>query len=231
MAVHLGWCLVLRHNRLSSSDCVRPQPLRIELVGAYIVPDEAAKVYENKYVWVRPDGSIDHSYRKHHPVPGEPAMRGTEAPRIVDTAAGRATGAICYDYDFPELALEQARLGLDLTVVPSSDWRGIDPIHAQMASLRAIEGGFSLLRSTRLGLSAAYDPYGRARGWDSSFDSTERVLITAVPKTGIKTLYVVIGDVWVALCALFTALALALLFLKQRTPNALPPGVSAGARS
>ena len=120
----------------------------------------------------------------------------------VRTAVGVATGAICYDFDFPALALEQARLGLDLAVVPSSDWRGIDPVHTQMASLRAIEGGFSLLRSTRFGLSAAFDSTGRARAWESSFESKDRVMLATLPARGRPTLYRAIGDVFVVLCAL-----------------------------
>jgi apolipoprotein N-acyltransferase len=70
----------------------------------------------------------------------------------VDASFGRASGAICYDY--PKMALEHARLGVDVIALPSSDWRGIDPLHAQMAVLGAIAGGFSVVRSTRFGLSA-----------------------------------------------------------------------------
>jgi hypothetical protein len=32
----------------------------------------------------------------------------------------------------------------------ASDWHGVGPIHRQMAAVRAIEGEFSILRSTRL---------------------------------------------------------------------------------
>lgn len=192
---------------------------QIELVAAYIVPDDATRTYINKFVWVRPDGSVDHTYLKHHPVPGEPATAGTAPQQAVDTLAGRAAGSICYDFDFPALARAQAQLGIDLAVVPSSDWLGIDPIHAQMASVRAIEGGFSLLRSTRMGLTAAYDPYGRSRAWESSFDATDRIVITALPRHGIKTLYTAIGDVFVLVCAVFIGLSAALLtlpFLRSR---------------
>jgi apolipoprotein N-acyltransferase len=191
----------------------------IELVAAYIVAAPSARTFVNKYVWARPDGSIDHSYLKHEPVPGEPAVRGTSAPRAVQTAVGTATGALCYDYDFPAIGLEHARLGIDLAVVPSSDWRGIDPIHTQMASVRAIEGGFSLLRSTRFGLSAGFDPYGRARAWQSSFDSGERVLLAALPTRRVATLYSTIGDAFVGVCALLVALALWL-----RALSAIPSG-------
>jgi apolipoprotein N-acyltransferase len=189
---------------------------RIELVAAYLVPHEATRTYENKLVWVRPDGRIDHVYNKHHPVPGEPATPGTEAFRVVDSGVGRAAAALCYDYDFPSLARAQARLGMDLAVVPSSDWRGIDPIHTQMAAVRAIENGFSLLRVTRWGLTAAYDPYGRARAWESSFDSPQQVVLARVPRHGVSTLYTTIGEAFVVLCTAFTVLALAIPVLRPR---------------
>ena len=80
-------------------------------------------------MWIRPDGEIDHVYLKHEPVPGEPAVRGMEPMTVVETPLGRASGAICYDYDFPYLAARHARLNVDIMALPSSDWRGIDPIH------------------------------------------------------------------------------------------------------
>ena len=72
----------------------------------------------------------------------------------------------CYDYDFPAMGQSDA----DIVAVPASDWRGIDPVHAQMAALRAIESGHSMLRATRWGLSLAVDPYGRTRAWHSAFE-------------------------------------------------------------
>ncbi len=183
---------------------------RIELVAAWVVPDDATGTYQNKLAWVRPDGGVAHVYHKHHPVPGEPASPGTEPLWVLQTGAGRSAAAICYDYDFPALPRAQARLGLDLAVVPSSDWRGIDPIHTQMASVRAIENGFSLLRPTRWGLSAAYDPYGRTRAWQSSFDEPAQVLVAAVPRHGVPTLYTAIGDTFALLCAAASALVVLL---------------------
>lgn len=131
---------------------------RVELVMSYIVPIEVDPLkYNNKYVWIAEDGKIRHDYLKHKPVPGESAARGVKPQVLAQTSFGSAAGAICYDYDFPYLGLENARLNPGLVVVPSSYWKGIDPIHAQMASVRAIEGGYSLLRPTRFGLSVAYD--------------------------------------------------------------------------
>ncbi|MBN8218953.1 MAG: hypothetical protein J0L75_20105 [Spirochaetes bacterium] len=192
---------------------------RIHLVAAYIIPLSSNPVrYENKFAWFLPSGALDHRYLKHEPVPGEPAVRGTEAPRLASTPFGKSAGAICYDYDFPRLAREHARLGAGIIALPSSDWRGIDPIHTQMASLRAIEGGFSILRSTRMGLSAGIDPYGRLRGWLSSFESPERVLMVSLPTARVETLYSRIGDLLVFLGAGYL-LALAFLAYRRARPR------------
>ncbi|MFT3711354.1 MAG: nitrilase-related carbon-nitrogen hydrolase [Archangium sp.] len=191
----------------------------IELVAAWVVPDDAALRYENKLAWVRPDGSIAQVYRKHHPVPGEPATPGTEPHWTLETAAGRASAAICYDFDFPALARAEAQLGVDLVVVPSSDWKGIDPLHTQMASVRAIENGFSLLRPTRWGLSAGFDAYGRVRGWQSSFDAAPGVLLIELPARGVATLYTAIGDAFVGVCAVLVLLALSRRLVLASSPT------------
>ena len=193
---------------------------KVELVVAYIAPISLAPLrYENEYVWFRPDGSVDHDYLKHEPVPGEPAVRGEGAPRVVDAAFGRASGAICYDYDFPYLGLRHARAKVDVVALPSSDWRGIDPFHTQMAALRAIEGGFSIVRSTRMGLSAGVDPWGRLRAWQSSFETKERVLYVTLPAERAPTLYSVVGDapVWAGLA---WVLALAASLARRRAAAA-----------
>ena len=78
--------------------------------------------------------------------------------------------------------------------LPSSDNLGVDPFHTQIAAIRAIEGGYSILRSTRMGLSAGIDPQGRIRGWLSANETVERILITTIPREGIWTLYSKVGD-------------------------------------
>lgn len=194
---------------------------QVTIVAGYVVPVSTEPLrYRNRYAYVTPEG-IDHVYDKHHPVPGEPAVRGTEPMPLVETEAlGRVSGAICYDYDFPRLGLEHAELDVDLVALPASDWRGIDPIHTQMASLRAIEGGHSLVRSTRFGLSAGYDPQGRARGWLSHFDEGDRVLVMSLPRHGVSTVYGALGDWFPGLCALASLLLLGLAARRLRYARA-----------
>jgi apolipoprotein N-acyltransferase len=178
--------------------------LRIDLVAAYVVPVSLEPLrYENKYLMVRSDGSIHHEYWKHHPVPGEPALPGRDPmPVVADEGRGAMGGGICYDYDFPRLALANARAGVDLVALPSSDWRGIDPIHTHMAAVRAIEGGHSIVRSARFGLSAGVDPWGRLRGLESHFDGEGRVLLVRLPVHGVGTAYAVLGDWFPLVCGL-----------------------------
>lgn len=109
------------------------------------------------------------------------------------------------------MALEHAALGIELVAVPSSDWRGIDPVHTQMARIRAIEGGFSVVRSTRWAASAAFDAYGRVRSWMPVTEANDRVMIASVPVGRIGTLYARIGDTAVAFAGAWLALGFALV--------------------
>jgi apolipoprotein N-acyltransferase len=176
----------------------------ITLVACYIIlTSDAPFRYENKYITFHPDGTMGYTYNKHEPVPGEPAAKGTEALETFNVEGLKVGGVICYDYDFPYLAREYGRLDADIVAIPSSDWRGIDPIHTKMAALRAVEQGHSILRSTRLGLSAAINPLGEFEAQMSSFDKNDRIMIAHLPKHKIFTLYGVIGDVFIYLCIAF----------------------------
>jgi len=119
------------------------------------------------------------------------------------------------------MALQHARLGVDVVALPSSDWRGIDPIHAQMATLGAISGGFSLIRSTRFGLSVIADPYGRIRAWHSSFEGG-RTVIGEVPRHPPRTWYTTIGNAPVYLCAVFLLVVAAHAYCRRHSRAAGP---------
>jgi apolipoprotein N-acyltransferase len=167
----------------------------VDLVLAYIVPLVGSDyTMENKYVWIGDDGEVLETYFKHHPVPGEGSVRGTDPLRRINRPYAVTAGAICYDYDFPGMALGHAQLGVGLVVVPSSDWRGIDPYHTQMARVRAIEGGFSVLRPVRWATSGAFDAYGRARATMPHFEENDRIIEATLPTKGVATLYSRIGD-------------------------------------
>ncbi len=92
-----------------------------------------------------------------------------------------------------------------MVAVPASNWRGIDPLHADMARVRAIEGGHSIIRSTRWGLSIGADPYGRNHGRMSDSDGDEKIMLVNLPSRGVTTLYSRIGDAAVLFLMLLPA--------------------------
>ncbi|MCZ7685528.1 MAG: hypothetical protein M5U28_44820 [Sandaracinaceae bacterium] len=195
---------------------------RVHVAAAYIVPVALDPLlYENVSLHVTPEGRVAHRYLKHHPVPGEPAVPGRgPSPVVVDEVIGRVSTALCYDYDFPRLGLHHARLNVDLVTLPSSDWRGIDPLHTEMAAVRAIEGGHSIVRATRFGRSAAIDPYGRVRASHDWFDRGTRVMTAELPRRGVTTIYAVVGDAIVAASGAFVLLLVA---MARRRRRALAP--------
>jgi apolipoprotein N-acyltransferase len=175
--------------------------LKISLVASYVLPVSIAPLkYENKYLFIDTNGTIVYTYHKHQPVPGEPSMKGKEPLKVFEINAAKIGGAICYDYDFPYLARGFGKLHADIVAVPSSDWRGIDPLHSRMAVFRAIEQGHSIIRSTRFGNSAAITPYGETIAQMSSYDKNDRIMIAYLPVMGVTTVYALIGDAFIYLC-------------------------------
>lgn len=189
----------------------------IALVAAYVVMlQEEPMHYENKYLFLDAAGNINSTYLKHEPVPGEPAVRGTGSMTVSQVGQTSVGGAICYDYDFPYLAQEHGRINADLVALPSSDWRGIDPLHTRMSALRAVEQGHSVLRSTRFGLSAAITPFGEFAGQMSAFDQHSKIMVAELPVSGVWTLFGMIGDIGVYLCLGYLFVLLALRIAPRR---------------
>ena len=188
----------------------------VSIIASYInIVSKSPLKYENKYLFVYNDGSIIHKYFKHQPVPGEPAVKGKEALETFQISSSQIGAAICYDYDFPYLASQYENAGADIVALPSSDWRGIDPLHTKMAAFRAIEQGHSIIRSTRFGLSAGINPVGQFTAKMSSFDSNDKVMITELPVKRTRTIYSYMGDLFIYLSRAFLILIIMRSFLKK----------------
>ena len=178
--------------------------LKISLVASYVMPVSMVPLkYENKYLFIDSNGTIINTYHKHQPVPGEPSKKGNEPLKVFDITGTKIGGAICYDYDFPYIARGFGKLNADIIALPSSDWKGIDPLHSKMAAFRAIEQGHSIIRSTRFGNSAAITPYGEIIAQMSSYDKNDRIMMAHLPVKGVTTIYSIIGDAFIYLCMIF----------------------------
>jgi len=174
----------------------------------------AARVLQNELIMIEPDGAVAWHYRKAHPVPGD--EEAISAPsdgrlRVLDTPFGRLSAAICFDADFPQTLRQAGLSNADIVLNPSNEWAAIDPWHTQMASLRAIEEGASVIHQASHGLSAAFDYEGNRLAAVDDFRSATGVMIADVPTRGVRTLYSQFGDwfAWLCIAALLALIALA----------------------
>ncbi len=156
---------------------------------------------ENKLALFDPDGRKTIDYWKAIPVPGgEAAISATNGTTIqsTDTPYGRIGAVVCFDMDFPQ-HLSQAS-ELDILLVPSNDWKAIDPWHTHMSRFRAIEQGFNMVRHTSNGLSVGADYTGRVISEMDHYTDKEKILITSLPTKGVTTLFSIIGNTFPILC-------------------------------
>ncbi|WP_332770812.1 nitrilase-related carbon-nitrogen hydrolase [Phenylobacterium sp.] len=155
-----------------------------------------------------PDGRQLWHYRKNNPVPAmEPVAPFKNAPPVVETPFGRLSNVICYDADFPSLS----RVRTDVMLVPGWDWKEEAYVHTmKIARLRAIENGYSMLRVDYLGVTGAFDAYGRVLGQQNTLDGKRNVMYVDLPTQGVRTLYNLTGDLFAWICL---AATVALCFL------------------
>ncbi len=181
----------------------------------------AARVLQNELVMIGPNGAIAWSYRKAHPVPGDEAEISAPADgrlRLLDTPFGRLSAAICFDADFPQTIRQAGLSNADIVLNPSNEWAAIDPWHTQMASLRAIEEGASIVHQASHGLSAAFDYEGNRLAAVDYFRSAGATMIADVPMRGVHTLYARLGDwfAWVCIAGLLALIGRAVM---RRSPR------------
>lgn len=150
--------------------------------------------------------------------------------RTLFTTGGHTFGTfICYESIFPDEVRQFAASGADVLVNLSDDgWYGDSSApweHLNMVRMRAIENHRWILRATNTGVTAAIDPYGRV------VESAPRHLRTSL-HVGFDyehtlTFYTRHGDWFPWLCAILTALALALSAFPPRPHNTPQPPATA----
>ncbi len=139
-------------------------------------------------------------------VRAERYLPGDGVVPTVDTPYGRLANLICFDADFPGLARQGGRDGVDLMLVPANDWREFGEVHTQKATIRAIENGYSLVRQDTNGLAQAVDYQGRVLASSNYFTTDQQTMVAYVPTKGVRTVYASVGDLFVWLCAAALAL-------------------------
>jgi apolipoprotein N-acyltransferase len=183
-------------------------------LGVFLPAGGKGPFLKDEAVLLDPTGHVVWTYEKSHPAPGEQGLfiLGDGKVPIVDSPYGRLANVICYDADYPGTVRQAGQAGADLLFVLSDELSGYDPYHTQMATFRALENGFSLVRPTSKGLSMAVDYEGRVLAASDYFSTDQQVMVAYVPMHGVRTIYATIGDLFAWLCLIgllaFTGMAI-----------------------
>jgi apolipoprotein N-acyltransferase len=139
------------------------------------------------------------SYDKEHLLPPFENIFTPGTSRTFFEASGKAVGrtwgvAICKDLDFTEPARGYGGAGVGLLMAPAGDFRMDGFWHGHIAVMRAVEDGFSLVRSARRGLLTVADNRGRIVAETVSNAAPFSTLLTTVTAGHNGTLFLLLGD-------------------------------------
>lgn len=175
--------------------------LQVGLVS--LLPTDRYPTIDIRAIMIDPDGVIRWDYPKATKPLNDGNRPGPGLVPTIDTPHGRLATVICFDADVPQLVRQAGKAGTDILLVPSSDWKAVAEVHSRMAIFRAVENGVALVRPTRRGTSIASDHQGRLLGYKSDyFVGADHTMIVNVPTSGVRTLYVLIGESVGWLCVL-----------------------------
>jgi apolipoprotein N-acyltransferase len=196
----------------------------------------------NSAALVSPEGRWTTRYDKVHlvpfgeylPFPSLFAFAGGLTKEVGEFQAGTARAAldaggeklgvfICYESVFPDEVRQFANNGAEVFVNISNDaWYGDSGAYAQhlnQTRMRAIENERWLLSATNTGVTASIDPYGRVV---ARLPRKERAALNApYALTSVTTFYTRHGDWFAFLCAIISAGALLMRFLKPKRATAI----------
>ena len=185
------------------------------LMTLWPVPEDFPKrLIENKLLIIDTTGKIQATYFKSHPAMPEPILKGMGQIPVLETPYGKIAPAICFDAEFQGFIRQAGKRHVDIMFIPANDWKEIDPLHTQMALVRAIENGFALVRPAGQGLSAVADNRGRIIASMDYFTTHEQILYADVPIQHSNTVYAFTGDLFAWLCV---AVSLAMILFVVST--------------
>jgi apolipoprotein N-acyltransferase len=164
-------------------------------------------------------GAVRWTYDKTYlvyPIEHYVFIAGPGILQVADTPYGRLSTAICNDLHFTTLIRQAGQKGVDLLITPYRDIHPFESEDAVVATFRAIENGFSLLRPTGAGLSTIVDYQGRILASQDFFTDNDGIMMTSVPTRGDRTIYSQIGDLFAYLCAAGLAFLMGWAFVGRK---------------
>ena len=186
------------------------------LVAGY---DQTGPERRNAAYTIGPDGRV-RTYTKRHHIPGlEQGYSTGDRPGLLDQGAAVA---ICKDMDFQRTlrgdAAAAGRGALGLMLVPAWDFGADGWLHARMAIMRGVEGGYAIVRAASNGELTVSDARGRVRATGVSGEDAYASIVADVPVGPGRTPYLRIGDAFGLLAGAAGLLALAWSASRRRPP-------------
>ncbi len=202
-------------------------------VSMMVLPQDEVTPYEIKMRVLDPNGEqvLEHIKFGGAALDGGNRLSGDGILETAVTPFGTLASVICFDTNVPNKVIQTGQKGADILLSPSLEFAGINPMHAHMATFRAVENGVSVFRIADNGLSIAVDPYGRTLAvMDHFTPNGEQVLVAQVPTQGTTTIYPLIGDLvaWLSIIG-FVVLTIAAIVRRRQekavqvTPEDLAP--------
>ena len=150
-------------------------------------------------------------------------MSAGERTEIFDTELGKLGSLICFDSIYEQLTIDTVRDGAEILLVSSNDswFRDSAAVyqHQVQSQLRAIESGRYVVRAANTGISSIIAPDGTVKQiLDPLVDG---YIVDEIVAVSEPTLYMKIGNLFVYLCILFTALVgvVGMLFRRRGLPD------------
>ena len=197
------------------------------LISVFTRDDEGNKY--NSLIEVRPDGSFGETvYSKQRLVPFgefvpmrdfvtfifpplanigmlEDDLTAGDGSYVMDTVHGRVGCGLCFDSIYETVIADSTRNGAEIIAISTNDsWfsdsAALD-MHNSQSRLRAIENGRCVIRAANTGISSIIDPLGNV---EKELGALERgYVISDVEMMESRTLYSVIGNLFVYICVAF----------------------------
>ena len=158
---------------------------------------------DNKVIMILPTGEVASEYYKTVRSPGELCIKGNGKMDSFTSRYGTLTSFICSDMASSTMLSQTGRNGVDIILVPASDWKAMSPIAIRTAIVRGIENGCSIVRQTNMGISVAADYTGRILARVDYYTSESRKMVSEIPTRGRFTIYPYIGNILPLCCLVF----------------------------
>jgi apolipoprotein N-acyltransferase len=191
------------------------------LIGLQVEHEDRSQPFENKTIFIAPDGELISEYIKQRLVPGEMEefVRGEGSAPVLETPYGNIAVLICSDAFFPDLVRRQVgRNGADILLMPAWDFESVKYFWPYGTAFLAIENGFTMFRLARESVSIAVDYQGRPVVLSDYFLTDQPIVYADLPTEGRVTVYSLLGD-WFAWMSIAGFVLLLTIAMTKRKPE------------